>query len=174
MSAVSANDTAPAASGGTAPGGAAEPRTYVTFELAGQDFAVDVTHVREILDLQPIAALPNAPGDLLGMVDVRGEGIAVVDLPGKLGLRGGTSAEDSRILVFELGAEPPTPVGVIADRVLSVIEIPEAEIERTPRAMTRWDAAVMRGVARIGGRLTMVLALDGLFSDALPGEFDFG
>lgn len=154
-------------------GDIAEPRTYVTFELSGQVFAVDVANVREILDLQPIAPLPNAPGELLGMVDVRGEGIAVVDLPGKLSMMSGRERQDGRIVVFELGAAPPTAVGVIADRVLSVIEIPQAEIEPAPSAMTRWDAAAMRGVARVAGRLTMILALDALFGDSARGDFDF-
>ncbi len=151
---------------------AAEPRTYVTFELAGQVFAVDVTDVREILDLQPIARLPNAPGELLGMIDVRGEGVAVMDLPGRLGLSSGTGAEDGRIVVFELGAAR-TPLGVIADRVLNVVEIAEADVEPAPSAMTRWDAQSMSGVARVAGRLTMLLALDRLFDGDAPGPFDF-
>lgn len=152
---------------------AAEPSTYVTFELSGQVFAVDVAHVREILDLQPIVSLPNAPGDLLGMVDVRDQAIAIVDLPGKLGLSAARDAQDGRILVFEMGAGPRTPIGVIADRVLGVVTIPDAEIEAAPAAMTRWDATVMRGVARVSGRLTMLLALNALFDDDTRSDFDF-
>lgn len=149
-----------------------EPQTYVTLELAGQVFAVDVGNVREILDLQPISRLPNAPADLLGMIDVRGEGIAVIDLPGRLGLTHRADPEDGRIVVFELGPEPHKPVGVIADRVLSVVAIAEADIEPAPEAMTRWQADAMIGVARIDGQLTMMLALDRLFGAAGPGPFD--
>lgn len=152
---------------------AAEPSTYVTFELGGQVFAVDVAHVREILDLQPIVSLPNAPGDLLGMVDVRDRAIAVVDLSGKLGLSPSRDAQEGRILVFEMGIGLRTPIGVIADRVLGVVTIPDAEIEAAPSAMTRWDATVMRGVARVAGQLTMLLALDALFGDESRSDFDF-
>lgn len=49
--------------------------TFVTFDLGEQIFAVDVANVREILDAQTVAALPNATSDLLGMIDVRGQGI---------------------------------------------------------------------------------------------------
>jgi purine-binding chemotaxis protein CheW len=151
----------------------AEPQTYVTFELSGQVFAVDVGHVREILDLQPIARLPNAPGDLLGMIDVRGEGIAVIDLPARLGLHGGIDAEEGRIVVFEFGEDGRTAVGVIADRVLSVVEIHEGDIETAPSAMTRWDASAVQGVTRVAGRLTLLLALDRLFTEDARDAFDF-
>lgn len=150
-----------------------EPHTYVTFELAGQVFAVNVGNVREILDLQPISRLPNAPSDLLGMIDVRGEGIAVMDLPSQLGLSNQTNPEDGRIVVFELGPEPRKPIGVIADRVLSVVAIAGADIEPAPEAMARWQAEAMIGVARLEGRLTMMLTLDRLFGAAQSGPFDF-
>lgn len=150
-----------------------EPQTYVTFELAGQAFAAAVGHVREILDMQPIARLPNAPGDLLGMIDVRGEGIAVIDLPARLGLNGGADDGEGRIMVFEFGASGAAAVGVIADRVLSVVEIQDDGIEAAPSAMTRWDSASVRGVTRVGGRLTLLLALDRLFADDARDPFDF-
>lgn len=151
----------------------AEPHTYVTFELAGQIFAVDVANVREILDLQPISRLPNAPADLLGMIDVRGEGIAVIDLPSHLGLMHQANPGDGRIVVFELGADRRKPVGVIADHVLSVVAIADADIEPAPDAMTRWRSDAMIGVARVDGQLTMMLALDRLFTGAASGPFDF-
>lgn len=151
---------------------AAEPQTYVTFELSGQVFATDVANVREILDLQPIARLPNAPGDILGMIDVRGEAIAVIDLPARLGLHGGLDGGEGRILVFEFG-ESGGAVGVIADRVLSVVEIHDGDIEAAPSAMTRWDASSVRGVARVAGKLTLLLALDRLFADGARDPFDF-
>jgi len=155
------------------PEAASEPQTYVTFELSGQVFAVSVAHVREILDLQPIARLPNAPSDLLGMIDVRGEGIAVIDLAARLGLMGGMEVEEGRIVVFEFGADGSIAVGVIADRVLSVVEIHDSDIETAPSALTRWDASVLRGVSRVAGRLTLLLALDELFGKDAQDPFDF-
>lgn len=150
-----------------------EPRTYLTLELAGQIFAVDVADVREILDLQPISQLPNAPADLLGMIDVRGEAIAVVDLLSRLGLRGNRTPEESRIVVFEIGTNIRKPVGVIADRVLSVVAISDSDIEPSPESMTHWRAEAMTGITRIDGKLTMFLSLSHLFSAAASGPFDF-
>ncbi|TGD41918.1 hypothetical protein EEB11_16315 [Pseudotabrizicola sediminis] len=150
-----------------------DPRTYVTFVLAEQLLAVDVAMVREILDMQTITRLPNAPGDLLGMIDIRGENVALVDLPGRLGLHGGKSEGAGRIIVLEFGTNPATPIGVIADRVLGVAEIPDDEIGAAPSAMTSWDASVLRGVARVNGQLIQILALETVFQTNLPGAFDF-
>lgn len=154
-------------------GTADEPRTYVTFVLAEQMLAVDVAMVREILDPQPVTRLPNAPGDLLGMIDIRGENVALVDLPGRLGLHGSPPEGAGRIIVLEFGSNPATPIGVIADRVLGVAEIPDDEIGAAPSAMTSWDSSVLRGVARVNGQLIQILALETVFQSKLPGPFDF-
>lgn len=150
-----------------------EPHTYVTFELADQIFAVDVRSVREILDLQPISCLPNAPADLLGMIDVRGQGIAVVDLLSQLGLSHRDSGAEGRILVLEIDADSRKPIGVIADRVLSVITISDSDIEAAPATATRWNANAMIGIARVDGQLIMMLALERLFKTDSSGPFEF-
>lgn len=150
-----------------------DPHTYVAFELMNQIFAVDVTNVREVLDMQAISCLPNAPSDLLGMIDVRGEGIAVIDLPVRLGFIRRTVPEDGRIVVFELGGSAKKPLGVIADRVLGVVEISESDIEPTPDAMNSWKSDAMIGVARIDNQLVMMLTAGKLCETALKAPFDF-
>lgn len=153
-----------------------EPKTYVTFDMGEQTFAVEVRSVREILDLQRISRLPNAPSDVMGVIDVRGEGIAVVDLAARLGIRLGGRDGEGRIIVFELeqGAIS-TPIGVTADRVLSVVEIADAEIEATPSTLTAWNSTAVQGVTRLNGALTMVLDLSAVFDLGVsaPGPFDF-
>ncbi len=157
----------------TAPMEYEDPVTYLSFELASQVFAADVRNVREILDLQPVTHLPNASHDLLGMIDVRGEGIAVLDLCSRLGLRGNDAVDGGRIIVFELGNAPSTPIGVLADRVLGVVEIGSTAIEAAPETMTSWDGSAVSGIARVGGALTMVLNLNRLFGTSVDNPFDF-
>lgn len=136
--------------------------TYVIFVLGGQRFAVDVAHVREILDRQPLTRLANAPHDVEGVIDVRGESVAVVELSSKLGLVGGAEGEDARIIVFEF-ADDGAVVGVPADRVCDVLEIPDEAIEASPTAGGRWRAAALRGIARIEGALISVLDMRAVF-----------
>lgn len=148
--------------------------TYVTFDLGAQTLATDVRDVREILDMQLVAPLPNAGMELLGMIDVRGEGLAVLDLQGKLGLSADPESPDRRIIILEIGSETRAPIGIIADRVRNVIEIPPERIEPAPAALGTWDASVLEGVARLEGRLVFVLCFSKLLAGDMRGPFDFG
>ena len=148
-------------------------KTYVTFDIANQSLATDVAMVREILDMQAVAELPNARGDVLGMIDVRGEGIAVIDLQERLGLRGNSSGEASKIIVLEIGDPDKKTVGIIADRVRNVLEISDDRIEATPSVPGNWDPVAMQGVARLDGRLVYILSFERLLGQDRPGPFDF-
>lgn len=141
----------------------AETDTYLTFSIGSQVFAVDVKNVREILDLQTISKLPNAPHDVMGVIDVRDQGICVIDLASRLGMSLDNN-ENSRIVVFELDYnDDSTPIGVIADRVLSVAEIAQHEIEAPPATLSTWDPSAVHGVARLDGEVVIVLILSQVF-----------
>ena len=149
-------------------------KTYVTFDIASQSLAADVAVVREILDMQSVAELPNARSDILGMIDVRGEGIAVIDLQERLGLRGDSSSQTRKIIVLEIGDEQDKKtVGIIADRVRNVLEIGDDRIEKTPSVPGNWDPVAMDGVARLDGRLVYVLSFARLLGEERAGPFDF-
>lgn len=152
--------------------------TYVTFDLAGQTLAADVAVIREILDHQTTSPLPNPDPGLIGMIDLRGEGIAVLDLARHLGLPG-EGAKD-RFIVIDRSAFGGSVVAVTADRVRNVVEIPAADIDTVPDVPGGWRAEAMTGVIRIDGRLAYVidlgvaLGLAGTGEDASPrGPFDF-
>lgn len=137
--------------------------TFLTFSIGPQIFAIDVRNVREILDMQRISGLPNAPHDVVGMIDVRNQGIAIVDLADRLGM----VLEDEkagRIIVLEMGdPENRVPVGVIADKVLNVFEISPDGIEPAPATLSSWDPAVVQGVTRQNGALVILLVLGEIF-----------
>lgn len=156
--------TVPARAGRTGEADAEQLLTLVTFDLGDQTLATDVAVVREILDRQAIAELPNAAPGLLGMIDIRGEGIAVMDLAMTLGLPRLPASEDDRIIVLDLavgqdGARSGTPVAIVADRVRNVLEVSLAAIDPAPTVPGDWRSAAMTGVARLDGRLTYVIDL---------------
>lgn len=149
---------------------AEEPRTCVMVEFGEQAFAIDVAAVREILDIRPITPLPNAPTDLLGMIDLRGESIAVIDLTARLALPGrGTRAE--RIIVLDL--DGGSAVGVVADRVLSVIEVTTDSVEPCPDTRIGWACGGLQGVVRIAGRQTLLLDPALVLGSGAGDAFDF-
>jgi purine-binding chemotaxis protein CheW len=147
--------------------------TYVTFDMGAQSLATDVGVVREILDMQEVAPLPNAGSELLGMIDVRGEGLAVLDLQSKLGLRCNDDSPDRRIIVLEIGEGTKKSIGIIADRVRNVTEIAADQIEPAPAVPGSWDSSVLEGVARIDGRLVYILSFTKLLAADMRGPFDF-
>src|SRR3569623_1134180 len=99
----------------------ADNAQYVTLGVAGVLFAAPIEKVQEILDMRPVARLPQAPPNLLGMIDVRGQGVPVVDLRLTLGLPGAEDNENTRIIVLQVmpGAAALT-VGLRAARVFEV------------------------------------------------------
>src|SRR3569623_1577061 len=86
----------------------AEHAQYVTLGVAGDLFAAPVAKVQEILDPQPIARLPQAPANLLGMIDVRGQGIPVLDLRLTLGLEAAENTENTRFIVLTVAPNGTT------------------------------------------------------------------
>lgn len=142
--------------------------TFLTFDLDGQTFAVAVMRVREILDTQPLTRLPNAPHDILGVIDVRGESIPIVDLTARLGMGSAVEGPDTRMIVFEIerGGEGPRPVGVLADRVRDVCRIEPADIEAAPDlGVANIHSDLILGLSRRDGALVVVVDLIRAFAD---------
>lgn len=107
----------------------------LTFRLGQGVFGIHVRHVREVLDVTPITPVANAPASLLGMVDVRHEGVPVVDLKQRLRIADarGQAGPDTRIVVLEIKIDgAPAVVAIIADAVLEVVEHDPATLDGPP------------------------------------------
>ena len=141
----------------------AESTQYVTLGVANEIFAAPVAKVQEILDMRPIARLPQAPGTLLGMIDVRGEGIPVVDLRLTLGLPEAADTENTRIIVLTLAGQTGAfTIGLRADRVFEVTVLDEAELDPPPEVNGSWSGRCIAGIGRRNGRFVTVLDLERL------------
>ncbi len=148
---------------------------YLTLGLGPETFGIAIRHVHEILDMQPIAALPQAPPFLLGMTDVRGVGYPVVDLRLRLGLPAVPVTPMTRIIILELPiAGRVTGVGFVADRVFEVTPLDGDSLAPAPEVGGRWRSATIAGIGRKGAAFVVVFdperLLDGeaglLLSDA--------
>jgi purine-binding chemotaxis protein CheW len=147
-----------------------EKAQYVTLGIGDERFAIPVERVREILQLQPIARMPNAPACFLGMIDVRGQGVPVVDLRLKLGLERSQDSESTRIIVLQVAAEGrELTLGLKTDRVFEVTELDENHLEPPPEIGTRWRSDCISGVGRRNGAFVTVLDLGCLFAPSDVG-----
>ena len=138
----------------------------VTFTADHALYAVPVGRVQEILDLRPVAALPNAPRYLLGIIDLRGANIPVVDLRSLLGRPAGEDTAQSRILVVAIAhGEARATIGIKTDRVIEVTLLDEGEIRPMDEAeLLGWSGSSIAGIGRRNGEVVSVIDLDRLFS----------
>lgn len=140
--------------------------TFLTFDLQDQSFAVKVEYVREILDAEPVTKLPNAPPDVLGVIDVRGASVPVFDLYGRLGTTGTEGQADTRLVVFEIKTAQGgiRPVGILSDRVRDVTRIRTQDIETKPDlGEFNVDPDLVIGLCRLNKKLVILLDLGTMF-----------
>lgn len=132
-------------------------------------FALPVERVQEILDLRPVTRMPNAPAQLLGMIDVRGRGVAVADLRALLGMAPTADTDTSRIVVLWVQTEGRrTVVAFRADRVIEVTAL-DGDIEPLPDAgLFNWRDRMIAGIGRRNGDLVTVLDMDRMFDGLAP------
>lgn len=139
---------------------------FVTFGLGDERFAVPVAIVREILDYAPPFKIPNGPDYLLGLLDVRGQGVPTLDLRLKLGLERAVPTMTTRILVLDImtGGRPLT-LGLVTDQVFEVAEFPKEQIEPAPAIGIRWKSDYISGVVRQENGFVVIIDVERLLSD---------
>ncbi|WP_421952079.1 chemotaxis protein CheW [Pelagibacterium sp.] len=144
----------------------AEQIQYVTLGVAKEIFAAPVATVQEILDMLPIARLPRAPENLLGMIDVRGKGVPVLDLRLTLGMAPADDTENTRIVVLTIkGSDGPVTLGLRTDKVFEVTVLDTETLDPAPAVSAGWSGHCIAGIGRRNGNFVTVLDLDGLLGD---------
>lgn len=141
----------------------ADHNQYVTLGVAEEIFAAPVTKVQEILDMRVISRLPRAPQNFLGIIDVRGQGVPVLDLRLTLGMEPASDTETTRIVVLCVeGAAGPVTLGLRADRVFEVTVLDSDVLDPPPAVDARWQNHCIAGIGRRNGQFVTVLDLDQL------------
>ncbi|MBP2559432.1 purine-binding chemotaxis protein CheW [Neorhizobium galegae] len=148
---------------------------FVTFSLGDEIFAVPVEVVREILDHEEPFKIPHGPEYLLGLRDVRGQGVPVIDLRLRLGLTRTVRTPHTRILVLDVPvADRVLVLGLVADRVFEVVPFRKEQIETAPDIGVRWRSDYIAGVVRRETGFVVVVDLARLFSDSGSALADVG
>jgi len=131
----------------------------VIFRLRDEEFGADIASVLEISRLLDITHIPEAPGFIEGVINLRGQVIAVVDLARQFRLKEEKELpKTARIVIVEVGSET---VGLIVDEVPEVLRIAEADIGPTPEIIsTEVKRDYIKGVGKLGERLIILLDLN--------------
>ncbi|MFD2347527.1 chemotaxis protein CheW [Sinorhizobium terangae] len=140
---------------------------FVTFSLGEEVFAVPVEAVREILDYEEPFKIPHGPHYLLGLRDVRGQGVPVIDLRLKLDMPKAMRTPHTRILVLDIPlGNKVLALGLVADKVFEVTPFRHDSIEGAPDIGVRWRSDYIQGVVRREGGFVVIIDLARLFSDS--------
>lgn len=137
----------------------------VTFGLGAEVFAVPVALVREILDYRETFRIPNGPDYLLGLTDMRGQGVTTVDLRLRLGLCRAEPTPSTRILVVDVPlADRALTLGLVVDRVLEVSRFDTAQIDAAPDIGVRWPSDYIGGVVKRADGFVVLIDIARVFS----------
>lgn len=138
--------------------------TAITIRLDDELFAVEANRVREILDLVPITAVPNAPNFVGSLINVRGRVVPLADLRVMFGMQRPEPDEDTRIVVMEVDIDgEPTIAGILADKVHDVTDIEAASIEEAPKVGMRWRPEFVKGIGKRNGGFIIIPNMERIF-----------
>ncbi len=139
--------------------------TVLTLALQGALFAIEAVHVREILDLVPITEVPGADLAVHGLINVRGRVVPLADLRLRFGMEPAEATIDTRIVVIDVEIDGDmTTVGVRADKVYEVTELPGSALEETPRLGLLWRPEFIRCFGKRGDEFIAVLDIGRVLS----------
>jgi purine-binding chemotaxis protein CheW len=142
------------------------PSQYLTFTLDHDQFAVDISKVREVLEFSTVTKVPRTPEFIRGVLNLRGSVVPVVDLRLKFGLSRTERSIDTCVIITEVESRgEKTVLGALADSVQEVIELEPKNIEPPPRLGTRVDIGFIRGMGKRDDQFLIILDIDKVLSD---------
>ncbi len=135
----------------------------VTFHLDGEIYGIDVMQVQEVLRVTEIAPVPGAPPYVLGIFNLRGNVVTVIDTRGRFSLPPGEITDSTRIVIIESNKQV---VGILVDGVAEVVELNTETIDSAPNVGDDESSRYIQGVATLDQKLLIVVDLNKLLSDS--------
>lgn len=135
---------------------------WVTFRLDNETYGINVMQVQEVLRHTEIAPVPGAPGYVLGIVNLRGNVVTVIDTRQRFGLAPAEVTDQTRIVIIEAERQV---VGILVDSVAEVVYLRQSEIETAPNVGTDESAKFIQGVCNKNDELLILVDLDRLMTD---------
>ncbi|MBW2146119.1 MAG: purine-binding chemotaxis protein CheW [Deltaproteobacteria bacterium] len=138
---------------------------YLTFRLGKEEYGLEILKVKEIMGLMDITTVPQTPGYVKGVINLRGKVIPVIDLRLKFGMEEKNYDERTCIVVAEVsGKSGSLQVGIVVDSVSEVLNIKADDIEDAPTFGTRLDTDYIFGMAKTEGGVKILLDIDRVIS----------
>jgi purine-binding chemotaxis protein CheW len=138
---------------------------YLSFSIAGEEHAVPILRVREIIEYDVVTRVPGTPTFIRGVINLRGQVVPVVDLVIRFGLERTQVTKRTCIVIVELLVEGvETWMGILADSVSEVVDFAEDDIEPPPAFGTKVSVAYLTGMGKVGKKFVLILDIDRLLT----------
>jgi purine-binding chemotaxis protein CheW len=142
-----------------------EMTQYLTFKLADEVFALDITKVREVLDFTTVTKVPRTPDFMRGVINLRGSVVPVVDLRLKFGMTRTENSVNTCIIITEVTVDGDTTMlGALADSVQEVLDLEPGSIAPAPRIGTKLRTDFIKGIGKQNDRFVIIVDIDRVFS----------
>ncbi len=139
--------------------------SYLTFQIGREKFAVNIGYIKKIIEMVPITRVPHAPDLYLGVINLFGEVLPVIDGRLKFGLTKKEADENTCIMILMIAVEEGIQnIGMVVDQVLKVTDIAEKEMNAAPDIGKKFRFDCIRAVAKVNGEFILVLNPEKLFS----------
>lgn len=135
---------------------------WVTFRLDGETYGVNVMQVQEVLRYTEIAPVPGAPEYVLGIINLRGNVVTVIDTRNRFALKQGDVTDSTRIVIVEADEHV---VGLLVDSVAEVVYLRQSEIENPPNAGHDESARFIQGVCNKNNELLILVELEKILTE---------
>ena len=135
---------------------------WVTFRLEGETYGINVMQVQEVLRYSEIAPVPGAPDYVLGIINLRGNVVTVVDTRARFGLSEGEITDHSRVVIIE---SEQHVIGMLVDSVAEVVYLKQSEIETAPNVGNEESAKFIQGVCYKNDELLILIELSKLLTE---------
>lgn len=144
---------------------AVEQEQYLTFLLAGEEHAIGILKVKEIIEYDTVTTVPKTPRWVRGVINLRGAVVPVVDLGLKFGLEDRLVTKTTCIVIVEGQVEgQSTLMGVMVDAVSQVMDIAAGDVQEVPTFGTRIKVDYLQGMAQLGKKFVLLLDIDKVLS----------
>ncbi|MDH4164459.1 MAG: chemotaxis protein CheW [Nitrospirota bacterium] len=138
---------------------------YLTYKLGDEVFALDIGKVREVLDFTEVTKVPNMPDFMLGVINLRGSVVPVVDLRTRFHMPRSEQTVNTCIIITEVQVDDAvTVLGCLADSVQEVLDLEPHQIEPAPKIGTKLRTDFIRGMGKHNNRFIIILDIDKVFS----------
>ncbi|HLT05207.1 MAG TPA: chemotaxis protein CheW [Pseudomonas sp.] len=142
---------------------------WVTFRLDNETYGINVMQVQEVLRYSEIAPVPGAPSYVLGIINLRGNVVTVIDTRQRFGLDSADVTDNTRIVIIEADKQV---VGILVDSVAEVVYLRQSEIETAPNVGNDESAKFIQGVCNKNGELLILVELDKMMSEEEWSELE--